>query len=672
MNRNPLPRMVLIGVILTMPCWVWPQTAMPASQGTPPPAHVEAPPRDLPDARVGEPYEYVIHAQGLTEPIVFAWDGDTLPWMRLNGAHLSGTPDLPCVEPRRITVTITDALQNSVHTELRLKIRPPILPLTVTTQALPDFTLDAAVSFPCAATGGEPPYRWTCTPVEMPAGLNVDLADQATRCVVTGTPHATGPVKLVATVQDSLGRQAEATVEGRVILPPAPPLTLTGESANSVTYRSPFTLPFLAAGGYPPYEWTVAWAQDAPPWASFDTSRGVLSGTGDVLGECLFSIAVTDQMGQRAQFENVSLSVNRPVETEEIRLIGADLPAGTVGLGYNALLAVSGRIGYVRWKTNLPEDLSWLSVETDGDYLKLNGTPSVAGSWAFAVTVYDLMMPDADEQNAKTVFSRCGPVNVMLRVIMPAPAPGESRPAVVTSVLPVAIVGRPYMAQLAATGGQGEIAFYGNRQQNDWWSVSRAGLLTGTPAAPGTSTISVNTEDASGNRSESARIVMESIEVDTPELRLFDIADVYACVGKPLRLVVPAVGGIPPLRYSLAGSEQKDFAIDQNTGILSGKTSSPGMTTLRVHVEDSSEPPHMAECVFSIEAIPAETVKEVVKEMAVPAAMSEDAVGAEQRERLLATFAGFAVVLFMIAVFSNIRLRWRYRKVRLPQGSRGK
>ena len=164
------------------------------------------------------------------------------------------------------------------------------------------------------------------------------------------------------------------------------------------------------------------------------------------------------------------------------------LPGGNVGVAYNQTLAASGGVpGYV-WSLNagsnpLPDGLA---LNPSG---VVTGTPTAAGTTALTVKVAD---------SAGGTATKAFTLNVA--------APNVQPLSITTSALPGGTVGTAYNAQLAATGGTGSKS----------WSITSGtlpaglslnpstGVISGTPAVPGTSTMTVRVED-SGTPQQSAQ-----------------------------------------------------------------------------------------------------------------------------------------------------------------------
>jgi hypothetical protein len=151
------------------------------------------------------------------------------------------------------------------------------------------------------------------------------------------------------------------------------------------------------------------------------------------------------------------------------------LPGGTVDQEYNQTLQATGGIGLRTWTLSgsLP---AGLTLSQDGI---ISGTPTNAETTNFTVTVTDAFN-QSDAQNLSIAVS-------------PAPL------VITTTTLPAGGILQPYNQQLQATGGTGART----------WSIvagapplgvdlNSAGVISGTPILPVTSTFTVRVADQGG------------------------------------------------------------------------------------------------------------------------------------------------------------------------------
>ena len=164
----------------------------------------------------------------------------------------------------------------------------------VITSTLGSMAAGVPASITLAATGGRPPYNWTVVSGSLPAGLNLSSGG-----LLTGTPTTAGDSNFVVQAQDADNVTGTKTFAVRVIAQ----LVITTESAPSAPFGSPYSLGLAAAGGTPPYTWSVS-RGDLPPGLSLSAS-GAITGSPNAAGTFTFSAQVTDsatppQTAQRA------------------------------------------------------------------------------------------------------------------------------------------------------------------------------------------------------------------------------------------------------------------------------------------------------------------------------------------------------------------------------------
>ena len=136
--------------------------------------------------------------------------------------------------------------------------------------------------------GGEPaPYSWTIAPLKgsLPPGLSLSPAG-----IISGTPLLAGTFSFSAQVTDSSSHAAQKAFS---ITISAAPLTVGTTTLNAGVKGFPFSQQLLAAGGTPPYRWSLATGL-LPAGLSLDPGNGMLSGTPLVTGTFPVSVSVTD------------------------------------------------------------------------------------------------------------------------------------------------------------------------------------------------------------------------------------------------------------------------------------------------------------------------------------------------------------------------------------------
>lgn len=190
-------------------------------------------------ATVGTSYSASLAASGGVPP--YSWTATGLPpglSASASGA-ISGTPTT--AGSYTAGVTVTDSQGSKATASLALTVNAPAL--TITTTSLGSGTVGTAVSATLAATGGVPPYSWTAT--GLPPGVTISAGG-----ALSGTPTTPGSYTVAATVMDSAGNAANASLAWTIALPSAPPLTLTG-LGSTATSGSQSTVSVNLGSAYP-------------------------------------------------------------------------------------------------------------------------------------------------------------------------------------------------------------------------------------------------------------------------------------------------------------------------------------------------------------------------------------------------------------------------------------
>ena len=171
--------------------------------------------------------------------------------------------------------------------------------------------------------------------------------------------------------------------------------------------------------------------------------------------------------------------------------------------------------------------------------------------------------------------------------------------SITTSSLVNGVQGAPYSANVSASGGVPSYTFSlaSGSVLPAGLTINAAGLISGTPTAPGTTTFTVQATDAS-NPAQTATAVL-SITV-TSGLTITTASLPNGAEASPYTTSVSAAGGVLPYTFSLAsGSVPAGLTINA-AGVISGTPTAPGTTGFTVQVRDSSPTPQTATASLSI------------------------------------------------------------------------
>jgi hypothetical protein len=155
-------------------------------------------------------------------------------------------------------------------------------------------------------------------------------------------------------------------------------------------------------------------------------------------------------------------------------------------------------------------------------------------------------------------------------------------PAVSTTTLPAATVGTAYNTTLNSTGGTGAITWSlapGGSLPAGLTLNASTGVISGTPTASGTSTITLKITDSSPIAAVTATSGSLTLTVNGPPLSVTAPTLSSAIVGKAYTsLSFTSTGGTAPITWSATGLPT-GLAINSSTGIISGNATTAGTSS---------------------------------------------------------------------------------------------
>ena len=293
------------------------------------------------------------------------------------------------------TVTVKDSAGTTASQSYTQVVTPA--PLTIT-GSLGNGVVGAAYNGSVGATGGVSPYSFTATGV--PDGLTFSNGS------LTGTPTTAGTFTVAVTVTDSATPSAHATQSFTVTITTAA-LTVTASLGNGAV-NTPYNATLTAAGGTPPYTFTVT---GLPPGVT--ASGTAISGTPTTSGTFSVSVTVTDSSKKSA-----SQTFSVTIAPAPLTISTPSLPAGSAGGSYSATLSATGGVPpYTFSASGLP---SGLSLSSSG---VLSGSVSAPTTANFTVTVKDSAGATAS-QGYSVTFGLPATPPVTLSGVPPTGTPG--------------------------------------------------------------------------------------------------------------------------------------------------------------------------------------------------------------------------------------------------------
>jgi large repetitive protein len=221
----------------------------------------------------------------------------------------------------------------------------------------------------------------------------------------------------------------------------------------------------------------------------------------------------------------------------------------------------------------LPYDFTILSgalppgLVLDGG--SIAGIPQQSGSWSFWLELADQDPPAADwciPAASERLFTIT--VEEGLRI--------QQR-----SLDPI-LAGKPYSAQLTATGGGPKTWSLWAGRPPAGIALSPTGLLSGTPTTVGSSTFIVQVRI--GDRSDTQTFTLTVVDA----LSVAPVPPLVSEVGVPFRMELTATGGNGRMTWSTAEGTAlpAGLMLDTSTGVIEGTPTATGSYPLKVTVTD--------------------------------------------------------------------------------------
>lgn len=520
----------------------------------------------LPDGIVSHAYNATLTASGGNGS--YTWSATGLPagLTLAPSGTIGGAPTTAGTSS--VTVTVSDQTSPtplSATATLSITIREGI---AITTSTLPAAVAESPYAAPLAASGGTPPYRWAAT--GLPSGLTLNPSAGT----ISGTPASAGTSSITISVTDST--QEEATTTLSLIVRPALRILTTSLPGGAVNVAYNATL--SATGGTSPYTWSAA---GLPGGLTLNPSTGLISGTPGGATTAEVMVTVTDSTAPSPVTRTASLTITI---VGELSITTTSLPTGIVGVPFGApLTATGGNTPYHWTATGLPAGLS-VNPSTGA----ITGTPETAGSGSVSITVTDSTAPTHLTATASLTIT----VSAGLEIS--------------TTVLPPAAAGTPYNFPLAATGGLPPYTWAVPGMPSGLTLNTSTGVISGTPASSGTSTISITVTDAtSPSHLTASRNLSLAI---APGLVITTASLPSGSVGTPYTANLLATGGNAPHTWAATGLPQ-GLSLNPATGVIAGTPATAGTSNVTLTLTDSTPgTPATATRSLSLVIVPALTI----------------------------------------------------------------
>ena len=509
----------------------------------------------LPNALATSAYTTTLSAAGGTAPYAWIVSAGALPSglsLAPNGT-LSGTPTV--AGTYTFTAQVTDTTAPTPQTATKAFALTVSGSLSVTTASVPNGLASTAYTSALSASGGTGPYSWSVSSGALPTGLTLSSAG-----TISGTPTTAGTFTFTVQAADSTTPTAQ-TASHVYSLTIAPALSITTPPAlNSGIANSAYSTTLSATGGTAPYTWSIT-SGSLPAGLNLATN-GILSGVPNASGNFSFTIKATDATSPTAQTATLTVSL---AISASLAITTSTLPAPSPGSPYSSSLAATGGTAPYAWTLASGSLPSGLSLSSAGTF---SGTTNSAGTYMFTIQASDSTTPSAQITQRAFALTVTSPLSIT------------------TASVPSALAGSAYSTSLAANGGSSPYTWSVlSGSLPTGLSLSSSGVISGTPSANGTSTLTVQVSDATSQTANKSL----SITV-APGLSVTTASLSNATAGSNYNANLSAGGGTGPYNWSLSSGSLPNGLTLTISGVLSGTPTASGTFTFTVQVTDSTSP----------------------------------------------------------------------------------
>jgi hypothetical protein len=505
---------------------------------------------------IGTAYTAALNPTGGTTPLTLSLTSGTLPpGLSFNATTgtITGTPTTAGTYTFAVQLTDASVVPFTLSTPETIVIAAPAVTTLTLSGNPPAGTVNTAYATTFAATGGTAPYTFSLLSGALPAGLTLSPTG-----VVTGTP--TTAAVAVFTLQATDGNGDKGTAVFSITINPAP-LSLTLGTMPNGTVNVPYSSTIGVAGGTSPYSCSIT-AGTLPAGLTL-SANCLVSGTPTVAGTANLTVKATDSSNpQESTTGPVSLTINPAA----LSITVGTLPSGTVNVPYSSTIGVAGGTSpYACTITagTLPAGL------TLGANCLVSGTPTVAGTANLTVKATDSSNPQE---------STTGPVSLTIN-------PAGS---LVIMSPPSGTVGVPYTGPIGVSGGTGPYTCTITAGALPAGLMLNGCTITGTPTAPGTTTVTVKGTDSSNPPKTGTGPVTITINPSALSLTVTSLPN--GMVNVPYSSTIGVTGGTAPYSCTItAGTLPAGLTLGANC-LVSGTPTIAGTSNLTVKATDSSNP----------------------------------------------------------------------------------
>ncbi len=436
----------------------------------------------------------------------------------------------------------------------------PVSPgLAITSGSVVAATAGEEFVFLFGADGGLEPYTWSLVSGSLPPGVSLSSAG-----LLSGTPTMGGTFDFTVAVTDA--EDPVVTVTQAVTAQIS--LDVPGGSLATGFTGEPYSQAVSAADGVPPYTWQASpvnilnsLVSNVPPGLALSSS-GVLSGTPTAAGSYAFWASAQDSQSPPATgtaIYVITISAGLAITS------GPGPLPGLVGAAFSFPFTASGGTQPYIWSVasgSLPPGLILSSAGL------LAGTPTMGGTFDFTVAVTDAENP---------AFTATEAVTVQIALAVPG------------GTLPEGFTGEPYSQALSAAGGMTPYTWSADPSTlPPGLALSSSGVLSGTPTAAGTYSLSVSVQDSQSPPATGSGVYSITI---SPGLAITSgPGPLDGLLGAAFSFPFTASGGTQPYTWSVASGSLPPGLILSSGGLLAGTPTMGGTFDFTVAVTDAENP----------------------------------------------------------------------------------
>jgi hypothetical protein len=490
---------------------------------------------------------------GTHTPATFTLNSGSLPaGLSLSTAGvLSGTPTVPGSFP--ITVKVTDANGCfGVSTTYTLVIACQTI--TVTNPATTTGTVGVAFSQTFTQSGAQGTATFS-TASTLPTGFTLSTAG-----VLSGTTNQHGSFPIVVTVTDSNGCTGTSSTYTLVIN--CQTITVTNPGVTTGTVGTPFGQTFTQTGGIGATNFTTA--STLPTGLTLSTA-GLLSGTPLQSGSFPIVVTATDSNGCTGTGPTYTLVIACNV----INVTNPATSTGTVDAAFSQTFTQSGGNGTITWSKSgaIPAGMTFHTATG-----VLDGTPSVPGSFPITVTATDSNGCQGTG-STYTLVINCQTITV-------------TNPATTTGTVDAAF-NQTFTQSGVGTHTPATFSLNSGSLAGTGLTLSAAGVLSGTPTAPGSIVITVKVTDANGctgiGPTYTLVIACQTITVTNPVTTSGTFNTAFSQT-----FTQSGVGTHTPANFTINSGTLPSGLTLSSAGVLSGTPGQTGTFPITVKVTDAN------------------------------------------------------------------------------------